>query len=155
MPNPKTGKMLTMAGKYATTFGFKDRITEGLGAEYRQSLLSNAFKRISQSGMSAMSQGGMSINNSGMQFSGLGIKSRNSVIGNIASQSMDAVNKVNQQDQEYKLNAERTWLQILQHEDNFNIQQQQLDLQKPDIWDKIGSIGALLSSGVSLASGIG
>jgi hypothetical protein len=145
MSNPATGTLLTKAGQYADSFGIKDRASEGRGAEYNNTLLSTAFKRISQNTVSSLGQSGANDHARGMEFSGSRIKNTANIAGQGAAESFEAVNRVSAEDEAYKLENAGRWINILQHEDNYSLQLKQLEAQEGDIFDTLGRVGSLLA----------
>ena len=141
----------TQAGKYASKFGYKTMAEEGRGDEYNKNLTETAFSRIRASTVANRDQSITNLTNAGMLFTGVSeVKAPNAIMANNAAQAFDVVNQVTQQDSEFKMDMANKWINILNYEDNYAVQQEQLELQRQaqeqDLFDVMGSVGAIVSS---------
>jgi len=136
----------TKAGQYAESFGLQENAMVGHGREFNDNLLNTAFKRIAGTGVEDNLQMGTRVINSGMQFSGVGqSKVPGAVTNKMAGEAFGAMNEVAAENERFRLDSSRRWLDILKHEDNYDFQQQQLEAQEGDFLDVIGRIGSIVS----------
>lgn len=145
----------TQAGQYAEKFGYKNLADQGRGAEFNRGLLETAFSRIRQSTVQNRDQGITNLTNAGMNFTGVReVKMPNAIIGQNAEQAFGVVNDVVEQDSKFKLDMANRWINVLKHEDNYAMQQEQLELQRQaqemDLFDIMGSVGSIVSSFATL-----
>ena len=152
--------MNSQAGIYAERFGFKNLSEQGRGREFNDTLLTTAFKRIAQGGLESRNSAGANMINNGMQFSGAAeVKIPNMVTGDMASQAFDAMNQVSSDDQNFKLDMASKWVNILSHEDNYNLQKEQIEFQRQqaqgDFLDTLMRVGSVVSSIASVIPGAG
>ena len=147
--------MQTQAGKYAEKFGYQNLAEQGMGEEFNRGLTETAFSRIRQSTVQNRDQGISKLENAGMNFTGVReVKLPNLIAGQNAEQAFSEVNNIVQQDQQFKLDMGRRWIDILKYEDNYAIQQEQLALQRKaqekDLFDIMGEVGSIVSAFATL-----
>lgn len=152
--------MLSQAGQYAQKFGYENLAQQGRGREFNDTLLTTAFRRIAQGGLEAKNSAGMNMANNGMQFSGASeVKIPNMVTSGMASQAFDVMNKVSEDDQNFKLDMTNKWVNILSHEDNYALERERLDFEKEqangDFLDTLMRVGSVVSSIASIVPGAG
>lgn len=137
----------TRAGQYAEKFGFKNLVEQGMGDEYNSNILQTAFRRIAGQAVEGREQLGNAAINRGMQFSGVAeSKVPNAILANTAREAMGAVNQVNEQDERFKLDMAGRYINLLKHEDNYDIQMRQLALQEQSMQDDLLSVMSRIGS---------
>lgn len=141
----------SQAGQYAEKFGFKTLVDQGRGAEYNRGILETAFRRIAGGTVENMQNVESSAINKGFQFSGVSeVKGPNAVIANSASQAMSSINQLVEDDSRFKLDMASKWIDILKHEENYDMQMRQLQLQEDaaqeDLLSVMGKVGAIASA---------
>jgi len=101
------------------------------------------FSRIQSEGRKQMDQVGMSFHSRGMSGTGAETKATGEVISNIAGQAMSAKIQAKAQEEQRRAGFARDYLDVLRHEDNFQIEQERLRMMEPDFFDIAGQIASV------------
>lgn len=140
--------MNSKAGQYADYFGFQNLAEQGRGREFTDNLLTTAFRRMAQGAIQERTQMGSRFIDNGMQFSGVGeVKAPNMLTAGLAESALSTMNQVNNDEQNFMMQMRDKYINVLQHEDNYNLQRERLDFEKQqaqtDLFDVIGKISSI------------
>ena len=131
---------------------FADSINLGYAAEHgfsnemKDTLKMTSYRQIAQRGVGSMNSFMQGAYNRGMQFAGAStIKGPADVQGDMMGQIMSVNNDIYERSEKHKLDMQRTYLSVLQHEDQMELEQERLRRQEADMLDQLTQFASLAS----------
>jgi len=138
-------------GQYAEKFGLEEKGVKGMDQEFIRGTLNRQFMGIAQQGLANKNAITTNAMNRGMEHSGSVQKMQAMNIGEMTGQALEAESQMAAANESYKLENQSRWLNVLSHEDNYRMNQEQMQMQKDamsgdwlDTISKVGSLVALL-----------
>lgn len=131
---------------FADSIDLQGQAEEGFGKEFKDTLRMGANRGIARAGVRNLEAIGHDAFNRGMENSGAAnIKAPAQVRGDMLSQVLQSENSIFERNEQFKLESQQRWLNVLSHEDQMEFNRKQLDANDPDLLDQIGQLSSLAS----------